>query len=172
MKKLKLIAVLCAAALSVVTLFGCSNGGNTSGGGNSGKKPEAAVDQDLSRFETIKHYGLEEVVTHKIHLIGALVTFDGGFTDLELAVGSLMPNLNFAGVGYVTGVKNLMNGKTYDLNRFRMPDEDVSVQVITSTEKPLEEKVLTPGINKNGAEKLDMSSSTDNVISKSARTRF
>ncbi|HBK01768.1 MAG TPA: hypothetical protein DDY77_01885 [Clostridiales bacterium] len=33
--------MLCAAALSVVTLFGCSNGGNTSGGA-SGKKPEVA----------------------------------------------------------------------------------------------------------------------------------
>lgn len=166
MKTQKLLAVLCAAALSACFLLGCANTGNTSGGGDSGKKPEAAVNQDLSRFETIKHYGLEEVVTHKIHIITPLVTFDGGFTDLELAVGSLMPKLNYTGLGYVVGVKNLMNGKTYDFNRFRMPDEEISVQIITSTEKPLEEKVLTPGINKNGAEKLDTSSSTANIVSK------
>lgn len=165
MKKRKLLVAFCAAALSACFLLGCANTGNTSGG-DSGKKPEAAVNQDLSRFETIKHYGLEEVVTRKIHIITPLVTFDGGFTDLELAVGSLMPNLTYTGLGYVVGVKNLMNGKTYDFNRFRMPDEEISVQIITSTEKPLEEKVLTPGVNKNGAEKLDTSSSTANVVSK------
>ena len=51
MKKRKLLAVLCAAALSACFLLGCANTGNTSGG-DSGKKPEAAVNQDLSRFET------------------------------------------------------------------------------------------------------------------------
>lgn len=127
------------------------------------RKPQSTRTLAASKH---KHYGLEEVVTRKIHIITPLVTFDGGFTDLELAVGSLMPNLTYTGLGYVVGVKNLMNGKTYDFNRFRMPDEEISVQIITSTEKPLEEKVLTPGVNKNGAEKLDTSSSTENVVSK------
>lgn len=127
---------------------------------------ETEVSQDLSMFDTKKHYGLEQVKLYKLTLLTPNATFADGDTSVELAENSTLPDIVYGGIGYVVGVKTVDGDKVYAPYSFRMPARDLEIIVSTSTEKPPYSAVLVPGVGNNGSVAIDISSASHNAADK------
>lgn len=111
-----------------------------------GKRPIATVEQDLSMFDTVMHYGIAQVETYSLTIVGENASFTGGVKTINIAEKALLPVVVVEEGEYIVGIKNVKTDKVIEDFRFRMPAEDTEIEVITSTEKPVYFKELTLGM--------------------------
>ena len=156
----KILSFMLAAVLCF-SLVACSDENkDSSGGKDPGNKPGAIVDQDLSMFDTVKHYGMEQVKTYTLTLIGDNATFLSGGKTAKTVVGASLPEIKVKNEGeYVKDVRYVKTGKEVRDFRFRMPEEDCEIEIITTTEKPAYFAQLNVATDRNGKEGYDYQSS-------------
>lgn len=163
MKKFCCIALIMMLLVSCLLAVGCQQSKPDAPKDNS---DETEVSQDLSMFDTKKHYGLEQVKLYKLTILTPDAAFADGSTSVELAENSTLPDITYGGIGYVVGVKTVDGDKVYTPHSFRMPACDMEIIVRTSTEKPPYSAVLVPGVGNNGSVAIDISSASHNAADK------
>ena len=160
---MKKILSFMLAAVICFSLAACTdNKKDSSSSGADDKKPGALVDQDLSMFDTVKHFGIEQVAMYTLTIKGDNASFTGGAKTARVAVKAGLPGITMTSEGeYIEGIKYVKTGKVVKDFRFRMPEEDCEIEVVTTTTKPPYFKQLSPGIESGGNEFFDVQSYGD-----------
>lgn len=157
------IAVLCAVLLAFFVMLpfaACGDSQDDGGSGGVAEKPTGNVEQDLSMFDTIPHYDVAPLVVYTLTISGDNATFADGSKSVSIAEDSLLPNIVCTNDGeYVIGVKYVGTGKEVKDYRFRMPAEDTTIEIVTSSEKPPYFAELSPGTSG-----FDYNSSGDDTL--------
>ena len=145
------IAALCVVLLAffvILPFAACGDSQDDGGSGGVAEKPTGNVEQDLSMFDTIPHYDVAPLVVYTLTISGDNATFADGSKSVSIAENSLLPNIVCTNDGeYVIGVKYVGTGKEVKDYRFRMPAEDTTIEIVTSSEKPPYFAELSPGTN-------------------------
>ena len=120
---------------------------------SSGKpnKPGEAFKQDLSRFDSVQHYGFSSNPKYVLTLATEGATFGGGKKSVKLEEKAVLPQITLSGDGYIGGVKIQGKDKVYETYRFRMPAEDTTIEAVITNEKPELFQVLDVNTAQNGS---------------------
>lgn len=143
LKKSVRVTLILTLALFAVALAACGEPNKKPDGPIN--KPGAVVEQDLGMFDTIPHYGIQQIKMYSLTIDGDNASFSGGVKTVSVAEKALLPEITVSNGEYIVGIKNVNTGKVIDDFRFRMPSEDTKIEVLTSAEKPAYFKELMLG---------------------------
>lgn len=156
---MKKILCFVMAVLLAFPLAACTDDNHDSSSGSGDKKPSTIVDQDLSMFDTVKHYGIEQVETYKLSIVGDNATFLSGGKTAKAVAGAQLPEIKLNNENeYISGIRYVKTGKEIKKFRFRMPEEDCEIEVLTTSEKPAYFAQLNVATDFNGKEGYDFNS--------------
>jgi len=169
-KKNCILNLLLLMALSLVFLFGGCSVGNPDSSSGGGNKTNDGLTQDLSRFDSVQHYGVENKPKYTLTLATENASFSDGKKSLKLQENAMLPDIEWTGDGFIGGVKFQGEEKVYETYRFRMPAKDATIEIVKTDTKPTLFQNLSANIAFNGSVGPDYSSA--GVKSVEARSPF